>query len=158
MGDETDQGFVMRRASIIVVVVALLSTTAACSNKSDNDIPAVAPSGFVPPTALNRTDFLNILDRHFTENDINHDSILQASEVPKRHRDRIESFDTNHDGQVTFDEYEKGGLTLFDKADLNRDQVLTGEERRMALGVERGEAHQDNSQSPGNAADSTAPS
>jgi hypothetical protein len=125
----------MRRASLIAIPLVL--ATAACSgHKDDKAANAVAPAGFVPPTALNRTDFVSILDRHFTQYDLNHDSILQASEVPERHHDRILSFDANHDGEITLDEFEKGGLARFDEADRNQDQVLTGEERRSALGTD----------------------
>jgi hypothetical protein len=129
----------MRRASI--VAAPLLLALAACSgHKDDKTVNAVAPAGFVPPTALNRTDFVDILDRHFTKYDLNHDSILQASEIPARHHDRIMSFDTNHDGEITLDEFEKGGLARFDLADRNHDQVLTGEERRAALGTDPDQA------------------
>jgi hypothetical protein len=123
----------MRRATLIIV--PLLFALGACSGqKDDSTINAVAPAGFVPPTALNRTDFLDLLDRHFNKYDVNHDSILQAGEVPERRRDRIMSFDANHNGEITLDEFEKGGLARFDQADRNRDRVLTGEERRAALG------------------------
>ena len=105
----------MRRVSIIAVPLVL--ALAGCSgHKDDAEVNAVAPAGFVPPTALNRTDFVDILDRHFTKYDRNHDSILQASEVPARHHDRIMSFDTNHNGEITLDEFEKGGLARFDEA------------------------------------------
>jgi len=125
----------MRRASIIAIPLAL--ALAGCSGHADEAAANTeAPAGFVPPTALNRTDFVDILDRHFTKYDLNHDSILQASEVPARHHDRIMSFDVNHDGEITLDEFEKGGLSRFDLADTNHDQVLTGEERRAALGAE----------------------
>ena len=124
----------MRRAMFIAV--PLMLATGACSgHKDDSAVNAVAPAGFVPPTALNRTDFVDLLDRHFNKYDVNHDSILEANEVPERHRDRIMSFDANHDGEITLDEFEKGGLARFDQADRNRDRVLTGEERRAALGA-----------------------
>lgn len=124
----------MRRASFIIV--PMLLATAACSGHKDEKAAAnaMAPAGFVPPTALNRTDFVGILDKHFTQYDLNHDSVLEASEVPARHHDRIMSFDANHDGKITLDEFEKGGLARFDEADGNHDQVLTGQERRAALG------------------------
>jgi len=123
----------MRRASF--AIIPLLLVAAGCSGHKDKaEVNAVAPAGFVPPTALNRTDFVDILDRHFTQYDVNRDSVLDASEVPAHHHDRIMSFDTNHDGKITLNEFEKGGLARFDKADSNQDQVLTGEERRTALG------------------------
>ena len=125
----------MRRASIIAVPL-VLAIAACSSHKDDAAVNAVAPAGFVPPTALNRTDFVDILDRHFTQYDVNHDSILEPNEIPERHHDRIMSFDANHDGQITLGEFEKGGLARFDKADRNQDQVLTGEERRAALGTD----------------------
>ena len=129
----------MRRAMFIVV--PLMLAAGACSgHKDDSDVNAVAPAGFVPPTALNRTDFVDLLDRHFNQYDVNHDSILQAKEIPERHRERIMSFDANHDGEITLDEFEKGGLARFDKADRNQDKVLTGEERRAALGASLDEA------------------
>jgi hypothetical protein len=132
----------MRRATLIAV--PLMLAAGACSgHKDEAQVNAVAPAGFVPPTALNRTDFVDILDRHFTKYDVNHDSILQASEVPARHHDRIMSFDTNHNGEITLDEFEKGGLARFDLADRNHDQVLTGEERRAALGAEIDQASAD---------------
>lgn len=125
----------MRRA--LLIAFPLVLATAACSqHQDDKAVNAVAPAGFVPPTALNRTDFVDILDRHFTKYDLNHDSILQANEIPARHHDRIMSFDTNHNGEITLDEFEKGGLARFDLADRNHDQVLTGEERRAALGAD----------------------
>ena len=129
----------MRRA--LLIAVPLVLATGACSRHQDDKAAnAVAPAGFVPPTALNRTDFVDILDRHFNEYDRNHDSVLQADEVPERHHDRIMSFDTNHDGEITLDEFEKGGLARFDRADRNQDRVLTGEERRAALGADMDEA------------------
>jgi|SRR5690242_5449784 len=129
----------MRRVSIIAITLALGVATAACSSHKEEKAAAnstVAPAGFVPPTALNRTDFVDLLDKRFTQLDLNHDSILEASEVPERHHDQILAADTNHDGKITLDEFEKHGLARFDAADSNQDQVLTGEERRAALGSE----------------------
>jgi hypothetical protein len=129
----------MRRATIVTVLLTLGVATVACSGHKDEagaTNNTVAPGGFVPPTALNRTDFVDMLDKRFTQLDLNHDSILQASEIPARHHDRILSFDANHNGEITLDEFEKGGLARFDEADRNKDQVLTGDERRAALGSE----------------------
>ena len=95
----------------------------------------MAPAGFVPPTALNRTDFVDLIDKRFSQYDTNRDSVLEPDEVPQRHHDLIVSFDTNHDGRITLGEFERGGLARFDKADRNQDKVLTGEERRAALGT-----------------------
>lgn len=127
----------MRRFPILAVL-AFAAVTAGCSgHKSDAATNnAVAPAGFVPPTALNRTDFIDLIDKRFAQYDVNRDSVLEADEVPLRHHDLILSFDTNHDGRITLDEFEKGGLARFDKADRNQDKVLTGEERRAALGAE----------------------
>ena len=93
----------MRRAMFIAV--PLMLAAGACSgHKDDSDVNAVAPAGFVPPTALNRTDFVDLLDRHFNQYDVNHDSILQAKEIPERHRDRIMSFDANESGSLSWTE------------------------------------------------------
>ena len=90
----------------------------------------------LPPTALNRTDFVDLIDKRFAQYDVNHDSALEKDEVPARHHDLILSFDTNHDGKITLGEFERGGLARFDNADRNQDKVLTGDERRAALGAE----------------------
>jgi hypothetical protein len=125
----------MRRFSTLPVASAIVaaSLVAGCSGGHDNvTANATAPAGFVPPTALNRSDFLTMVDHRFSSLDANNDSELSQREIPVRHHDIIESFDTNHDGKVTKDEFEKGALARFDKADINGDGVLTGEERRKA--------------------------
>jgi len=121
------------RLPILLAAASVTLLLAGCHRDRDNvTANAVAPAGFVPPTALNRTDFLDMVDRRFNELDVNHDSELSQDEIPTRHHDIIESFDVNHDGKITKDEFEKGSLARFDKADTNGDKVLTGEERRAA--------------------------
>jgi len=147
----------MRRA-FVIIPLAILALVSGCSRAKREAAIAnntVAPAGFVPPTALNRTDFVDLLDKRFTQLDLNHDSILEASEVPSRHHDRIIALDANHDGKITLDEFEKGGLSRFDEADLNQDQVLTGEERRDALGNEVDESDSSNSTSANGSAANT---
>ena len=129
----------MRRVSIVAATLTLAGLLAACSGHREEKAQKeaanspVAPAGFVPPTALNRTDFVDMLDKRFTQLDLNHDSVLETSEVPLRHHDQVLAADTNHDGRITLDEFEKHGLARFDEADKNQDQVLTGEERRAAM-------------------------
>ena len=96
----------MRRFSALTLSVTLAIVLAGCSRHKDDAVTnnAVAPAGFVPPTALNRTDFVGLIDKRFTELDLNHDSVLEASEIPLRHHDRIEAMDANHDGNVTPEE------------------------------------------------------
>lgn len=121
------------RLPILLAAASMALLLAGCHRgRDDVAANAVAPAGFVPPTALNRTDFIDMVDRRFNELDVNHDSELSQNEIPTRHHDIIESFDVNHDGKVTKDEFEKGSLARFDKADINGDKVLTGEERRAA--------------------------
>ncbi|MGN6375469.1 MAG: hypothetical protein ACTHMG_07925 [Sphingomonas sp.] len=129
----------MRRLTITLAVASAVAL-GACSRGHDNvTANAVAPAGFVPPTALDRTDFIDMVDRRFNQLDVNHDSELSTREIPERHHDIIASFDVNHDGRITKDEFEKGSLGRFDDADLNGDKVLTGEERRAAdLGADNG--------------------
>ena len=137
----------MRRFSALTLSVALAIVMAGCSRHKDDAVTnnAVAPAGFVPPTALNRTDFVALIDKRFTQLDLNHDSVLEASEIPLRHHDRIKAMDADHDGRITLSEFEKGGLARFDASDLNQDQVLTGEERKAALGNEMDNAAADKS-------------
>jgi hypothetical protein len=121
------------RLPILLAAASIALSLTGCHRGRDNvTANAVAPAGFVPPTALNRTDFVDMVDRRFNQLDVNHDSELSQDEIPTRHHDIIESFDVNHDGKVTKDEFEKGSLARFDKADINGDKVLTGEERRAA--------------------------
>ena len=133
----------MRRLSTVTLGCVAVATAlvAGCSRGRDNVTNnATAPAGFVPPTALNRADFLDMVDHRFAQLDANHDSELDQNEIPARHHDIIESFDVNHDGKVTKDEFEKGSLARFDKADTNGDKVLTGQERRSAeFGGEAGD-------------------
>ena len=121
------------RLPILLAAASMALFLAGC-HRGHDDITAnaVAPAGFVPPTALNRTDFIDMVDRRFAELDVNHDSELSQDEIPSRHHDIVESFDVNHDGKVTKEEFDKGSLARFDKADINGDKVLTGEERRQA--------------------------
>jgi len=116
----------------LLVAASLALSLGGCHGRDNVTANATAPAGFVPPTALNRTDFLDMVDHRFNELDVNRDSELSQDEIPVRHHDIIESFDVNHDGKITRDEFEKGSLARFDKADINGDKVLTGEERRSA--------------------------
>lgn len=124
----------MRRFSTAsACALVALALVAGCSRGRDNvTANATAPAGFVPPTALNRTDFLDMVDHRFSELDVDRDSELSQQEYPLRHHDIVAGFDTNHDGHVTKGEFEQGALSRFDKADINGDKVLTGEERRSA--------------------------
>ena len=101
----------MRRVSIVAATLTLAVLLAACSGHREEKAQKeaanspVAPAGFVPPTALNRTDFVDMLDKRFTQLDLNQDSVLETSEVPLRHHDQILAADTNHDGILTREEY-----------------------------------------------------
>jgi hypothetical protein len=131
----------MRQLFTLVAGLSLLAAVAACSGKKDAaDVnSAVAPAGFVPPTALNRTDFIDMVTRRFQELDVNHDSRISKDELPTRHRDVIASFDTDGDGMIGKEEFIKGSLARFDRADRNKDEVLTGDERRGAgVGADAG--------------------
>jgi len=147
------------RVSTIAATLTFAGLLAACSGhraeKAEKEAAnnPVAPAGFVPPTALNRTDFVDLLDKRFTQLDLNHDSILEASEVPSRHHDRIMAADANHDGRITLDEFQKQGLAHFDEADKNQDQVLTGDERRATIADGLGN---DNAAAAGNEAAANA--
>jgi hypothetical protein len=132
----------MRRISILITGMAGLAALSACSKPNSVTNSATAPAGFVPPTALSRTDFTTMVTRRFEQLDVNHDLYLDKAELPVRHHDIIAAFDTNGDGKVSKDEFIKGSLARFDAADRNQDQVLTGEERRSAdLGADTGEGN-----------------
>jgi hypothetical protein len=122
----------MRRYPIALAGLMLIAATGGCSRHNTVTNSATAPAGFVPPTALNRTDFANLVNTRFQQLDVNHDSVISKAELPVRHHDLIASFDTNGDGKITRDEFTTGSLAKFKAADLNDDDVLTGEERRSA--------------------------
>ena len=122
----------MRRYPIALAGLTLIAATAACSRHNTVTNSATAPAGFVPPTALNRTDFTNLVNKRFQQLDVNRDAVISNAELPARHHDLIASFDTNHDGKITRDEFTTGSMARFKAADLNNDDVLTGEERRTA--------------------------
>ena len=46
---------------------------------------------------------------------------------------QLAKFDTNHDGKVTLDEYKSGPLASFDAADLNKDGVVSVDEKKKVL-------------------------
>ena len=122
----------MRRFPIALAGLTLVAALAGCSRHNTVTNSATAPAGFVPPTALNRTDFVNMVNHRFQTLDVDHDSTLSKAEIPVRHHDLIASFDANGDGKITRDEFTTGSLAKFKAADLNSDDVLTGEERRTA--------------------------
>ncbi|TPG20862.1 hypothetical protein EAH87_05730 [Sphingomonas koreensis] len=131
----------MRRRSTLIAVASVALTLSACSKGGDVAANATAPAGFVPPTALNRTDFIGNVDRRFQTLDVNHDSKISQAELPLRNHDIIAGFDKDGDHAISKDEFTKGSLARFDKADGNQDEVLTGEERRSAgLGETSSEA------------------
>ena len=46
--------------------------------------------------------------------------------------DALATFDKNHDGKVTVDEFRASRLAMFDKLDTNHDGTITAAERQAA--------------------------
>jgi Ca2+-binding EF-hand superfamily protein len=115
----------------IVPALLLVASLAACVGGCSKKVPdGTGAENFRPPTNQTRADYLDLLNRNFAAMDANGDEALQASEIVGRRADRIRALDTDHDGEVSREEFLKGGLARFDRIDVNHDGVLTNGERR----------------------------
>jgi len=115
----------------IVPVLLLVATLAACVGGCSKKVPdGSGAENFRPPTNRTRADELDILNRNFARMDVNGDEALQASEIVGVRADQNRALDTDGDGEVSREEFVKGGLARFDRIDTNHDGVLTNGERR----------------------------
>ncbi|MEO6218023.1 MAG: calcium-binding protein [Sphingomonas sp.] len=112
-----------------LLLVATLACVGGCSEKVPDGTGA---ENFRPPTNLTRADDLDRLNRNFARMDGNGDEALQAREITGVRAERIRVLDTDGDGEVSREEFVKGGLARFDRIDANHDGVLTNGERRAA--------------------------
>ena len=121
----------MRIGPALLLVATLAACVGGCSKKVPDGTGA---ENFRPPTNLTRADDLDRLNRGFARMDENGDEALQASEITGTRAERIRALDTDGDGEVSREEFVKGGLARFDRIDTNHDGVLTNGERRAARG------------------------
>jgi len=115
----------VQRLGLITVVFAL----AACDKDSDSNAYRAAAAGFEPPIVMSRSDFAVKIDKRFDRLDADHDTSIYPAEMTPRQRGWLLTFDADHNGRISRDEFTKAELTRFDRADKNGDGTVTTAER-----------------------------
>jgi hypothetical protein len=90
---------------------------------------------------ITKAELIAFRASNFTRLDRNDDSVLTRNDIPALLRRRgsldfdslIAQFDSNRNGQISRDEFVNGPTAVFDRADSNRDNILTEVERKAAL-------------------------
>ncbi|HZT02802.1 MAG TPA: EF-hand domain-containing protein [Steroidobacteraceae bacterium] len=96
---------------------------------------------------VTRAEFIAARASRFSKLDRNSDGYIDAGDLPKRLRRRhkaadrmsalIAQFDEDGDGRISRDEFVNGPTLAFDRADTNRDAVLSPDELKRAQEVLR---------------------
>ena len=112
-----------------VMIAGTACALAACGRDEDRDAYRAAAAGFEPPMVMNRSDFAAKIDKRFDRLDADHDTSIYPSELNERQRKWLMTFDADHNGHLSRDEFTKADLTRFDRADKNGDGTVTTQER-----------------------------
>ena len=107
----------------------LFAALSACGKDKDKAAYRAAAAGFEPPMVISRSDFAAKIDKRFDRLDADHDTSIYPSELTERQRKWLMTFDGDHDGKLSRDEFTKAELTRFDRADKNGDGTVTTQER-----------------------------
>jgi hypothetical protein len=135
----------MRKVVLVILIIGLLAGCGDDPSPLDSYgvpremIPQAAPLlrfGVEKDGSLSRSKVLAALKREFDAADINHDGVLNFSElnavnVLRQKRDGIYAsllVDWNHDGVVDFKEFSTMDISLFEQFDTNGDGVVTADE------------------------------
>lgn len=124
----------MRVLTIGAMALAPMLALSACGGKSAEERAEEDPAlaNYTPPFVMSRLDFGGVIERRFRRLDHNGDDKLMPDELAPRNRERIMTFDTNHDGAISVEEWSKGMLGRFDAQDANHDGTVTSDERDRA--------------------------
>lgn len=90
---------------------------------------------------ITKAELIAFRGKNFVRLDRNGDSVLTRNDIPAFLRGRgsldfdalIIQFDSNQNGQISRDEFVNGPTVVFDRADINRDNVLSEAERKTAI-------------------------
>ncbi len=118
----------MSMTRLAVTIVAALAL-GACDKDSDRDAYRATAAGFEPPVVMNRSDFAARIDKRFDRLDADHDTSIFPAEMTPRQQAWLMSYDADHNGKISRDEFTKAELTRFDRADKNGDGTVTMAER-----------------------------
>jgi EF hand len=130
----------MRIIPILLMAGAAAPTVAAPPNDSAL-ISRMAGADANRDGNITKSELLAFRATNFARLDRSGDSILTKSDIPAFLRGRsaidfdalIIQFDANQNGQISRDEFVNGPTAVFDRADTNRDNILTEAERKAAV-------------------------
>lgn len=130
----------MRIATILLIMLVTSSVRAAVPN--DQLLLSRMPGADANRDGnITKAELIAFRASNFTRLDRNDDSVLTRNDIPALLRRRgsldfdslIAQFDSNRNGQISRDEFVNGPTAVFDRADSNRDNILTEVERKAAL-------------------------
>lgn len=114
----------MRALSLFLVLAPAVLGLSACGQNADDRAEAL---DFEPPTNMPRDDYRAALDKRFFRLDKNGNGVIERGEF--RRPTRADELDADKDGSVNRTEFVEGNLRRFDRADANKDNVMSSAER-----------------------------
>jgi hypothetical protein len=130
----------MRIATILLIMLVTSSVRAAVPN-DQLLLSRMSGADANRDGNITKAELIAFRASNFTRLDRNDDSVLTRNDIPAFLRGRgpldfdslIAQFDSNQNGQISRDEFVNGPTAVFDRADSNRDNILTEVERKAAL-------------------------
>ncbi len=124
-------------ALLLCAVAPAMAQPTATPDQMKRMLDAAAKADASHDGFLTRAEWLNYRGQQFARFDRNHDGILSAADAPpivgtSMIAEALRMFDTNHDGQVSHDEFVTGPTPAFESADIDHNGVIDPYEMKKA--------------------------
>lgn len=112
------------RTLVLLLYISLIF--ASCRPEGAHESSDASKEG--PEQGIRLAEFRSGQLSNFQRFDVDHDNIVEYSDLPKKASKRFRRMDRNRDSQVTLSEFEEAAVRRFEGADKNHDGRLDASE------------------------------